>query len=138
MYNLYTNVCENFAIPVYNCIGNHELFGLFEESGVNPDHPEYAKNNFKNRIGRGQIYRSFNHKGWHIIILDDIGITETRGYTGYIGQEQLEWLKADLAKLEKGTPIIVALHIPIFSFFKQMENDATIANRHNHVFLLFP
>ena len=28
LYKLYIDACKNFAMPVYHCIGNHELFGL--------------------------------------------------------------------------------------------------------------
>ena len=133
LYTLYNEVCKNFTMPVHHCIGNHELFGLFEISGISQDHPEYAKEMFKNRIGPGRTYQSFNHKGWHFILLDDIGITETRGYTGRIDQEQLAWLKMDLEKLDTGTPVVVALHIPMVSFYIQLEKGAMQPFRHSQV-----
>ena len=133
LYTLYDDLCKNFAMPVYHCIGNHELFGLFEESGINADHPEYAKNMFRNRIGQGKTYRSFDHKGWHFILLDGVGITDTRGYTGHIDEEQLAWLKPDLEKLDNNTPIVVALHMPIVSFYLQLEKGTMQTFRHSTV-----
>jgi 3',5'-cyclic-AMP phosphodiesterase len=131
LYTLYSELCKNITMPVYHGIGNHELFGLYEVSGVQTDHPDYAKEMFKKRLGDSTTYRSFDHQGWHFILLDDIGITETRGYTGRIYQDQLQWLTADLEKVDKSTPIVAIVHIPVMSFFTQLEKGATIANRHN-------
>jgi Icc-related predicted phosphoesterase len=128
LYTLFLEACKNFSMPVYHGIGNHELFGVFEESGVEPDHPQYAKKMFKQRIGQGKTYRSFNYKGWHFILLDDIGITKERRYIGEIDQEQIEWLSDDLEQIDKNSPIAVVLHIPMFTFFKQIEKSAIEPN----------
>jgi 3',5'-cyclic-AMP phosphodiesterase len=131
LYTMYSELCKNFTMPVYNGIGNHELFGLFEVSGVQTDHPDYAKEIFKKRLGQGTTYRSFNHMGWHFVQLDDIGITDTRGYTGRIYKDQLQWLTADLEKVDKSTPIVAIVHIPMMTFSEQLEKGATVASRHN-------
>lgn len=128
LYTLYTDVCQDFTMPVYHCIGNHEVFGLYEKSGINPNHPEYGKRMFQNRLGEGETYRSFNHKGWHFIMLDGVGITEERKYIGEVDQKQLEWLSSDLAKVDKSTPVVVALHIPLVSINRQLKKGATAAN----------
>ena len=39
MYDLYDDLSKQFNMPVYNTIGNHEVFGLYEKSGVQPSHP---------------------------------------------------------------------------------------------------
>lgn len=131
LYTLYSKICKKFAVPVYYGIGNHELFGLFEKSGILPDHPDYGKEMFKKRLGAGVTQRSFNHKGWHFILLDDIGITETRGYTGRMDPDELQWLIADLNKVDNETPIVAVLHIPMMTFYIQLEKKATVATRHN-------
>jgi len=58
----------------------------------------------------GNPYYSFDHKGWHFIVLKSI-VDAGNNYKGYIDSVQIEWLKADLAKLDRSTPIVVSTHI---------------------------
>jgi 3',5'-cyclic AMP phosphodiesterase CpdA len=127
LYNLYQNITAQFKMPVYNTMGNHEVFGLYEKSGISPDNPEYGKQMFKNRLGDGNTYYSFNHKGWHFIILDGIGFTPERSYYGYVDFLQLTWLKNDLANVDKKMPVVISTHIPLFSIYGQMKNGPTFA-----------
>ena len=91
LYDMYFDVCKNFNLPVYNTIGNHEVFGLYEKSGISPEHKEYGKQMYKNRTGYEKTYFSFDHKGWHFMLLDGIGFTEDRQYYGHIDQDQMAW-----------------------------------------------
>ena len=113
LYDLYLKTSGQFQMPVYNSIGNHEIFGFSAKSGVDPAHPLYAKKMFQNKIGK--TYYSFDHKGLHFMILDSIGLTEEKKYRGWIDENQMEWIRADLAGLEKDIPIIITVHIPVFS-----------------------
>lgn len=45
--------------------------------------------------------------------------------------DQLQWLIADLEKVDKNTPIVAVLHIPMLTFFTQLEMGATVATPHN-------
>ncbi len=74
LYTLYKKMAEGFSMPVYNTMGNHEIYGYAIEEGLDPDHPEYGEKMFENRIGKR--YYSFNHKGWHFMILDGIEKSE--------------------------------------------------------------
>lgn len=127
LYNLYSKMLNQFQMPVYNTIGNHEVFGLYENSGVPTTHVEYGKKMFKNTLGEGKTYYSFDYNGWHFIILDGIGITPERRYVGHIDSLQLVWLKSDLIELDKKTPIVISTHIPLFSIYGQMKNGPTFA-----------
>ena len=89
LYDLYLETATDFEMPVYNTIGNHENFGLYTESGVSPEHPEYGKKMYQNRVNEA-LYYSFDHKGWHFIVLDAIGFTEDRRYIGEVDAAQLE------------------------------------------------
>ena len=37
LYNLYQDLMTLFKMPVYNTLGNHEVFGLYEKSGISPE-----------------------------------------------------------------------------------------------------
>jgi Icc protein len=127
LYRLFSDICTDFEMPVYHTLGNHEVFGLFEESGIDPDHPEYGKEMFKNRLGKGKTYYSFDYKGWHIIILDGVGLTPERGYIGLVDEAELVWLESDLEKVDKKIPIAVSVHIPMVSVYEQMKFSPTAA-----------
>jgi Icc protein len=126
LYDLYLRLIRNFNMPVYNTIGNHEVFGLYVESGIDPSHPEYGKAMYKHRMNYPQTYYSFDHKGWHFIVLDAIGFRPDRHYFGCVDEIQLHWLEQDLSQVNKSTPIAVSLHIPLTSVYVQMSKGSTI------------
>ena len=128
LYSLYMENCKNFNVTVYNTMGNHEVFGLYKRSGIDPSHPEYAKKMFMNRLGNGRTYYSFDYKGWHFIILDSIGETEERRYYGWVDEEQFEWIKSDIENLSKDTPIVISTHIPFFTIMTQVERGSLEPN----------
>lgn len=57
----------------------------------------------------GDTFYSFDHKGVHFIALDNVSDPGAR-----IGDGQLAWMKADLAKRPKDSPIVVFTHRPLF------------------------
>jgi len=127
LYNLYKKSAQRFNMPVYNTMGNHEIFGIYDESGIQKDHPEYGEKMFENRIGKR--YYSFDHKGWHFIILDGIEDTGESSYIGKIDSIQMEWIKTDLENLNHITPIVVSVHIPFITVVTQLEEGSLEPNR---------
>ena len=119
LYRLWDETIKNLKMPVYNTMGNHEVFGLYEKSGIDTTHEEYGKKLYENRMAKR--YHSFNHKNWHFIVLDGIGFTEDRQYYGYIDSVQIEWLKQDLEKTGKDIPVVVSTHIPLLSVGAQVQ-----------------
>ncbi len=57
----------------------------------------------------GDTFYSFDHKGVHFVAVDNVSDPGAR-----IGDEQLAWIKADLAKRPKDSPIVVLTHRPLF------------------------
>ena len=57
----------------------------------------------------GETHYAFDHKGVHFIVLDNVSDPAAR-----IGQAQLDWLKADLAKQSRDARIVVFTHRPLF------------------------
>jgi hypothetical protein len=64
----------------------------------------------------GPSYYSFDHKGVHFVAIDNVSDPAAR-----IGETQLAWLKADLAKLPMQTPIVVLTHRPLFDLMPQWD-----------------
>jgi len=127
LYNLYKKSQQRFTMPVYNTMGNHEIFGIYEKSEVKNDHAEYGEKMFENRIG--ERYYSFDHKGWHFMILDGIEDTGESSYIGQIDSIQMEWIKNDLNKLDTETPVVVSVHIPFITVVTQLEKGSLEPNR---------
>lgn len=125
LYNLFEKTIGNLKMPVYSTMGNHEVFGLYKQSGISPENNFYGKKLYENRIAKR--YYSFDHKNWHFIVLDGIGITEDRHYFGHVDSVQVEWLKKDLASVEKDKPIAVSIHIPLLSIGEQIMSGPTAA-----------
>ncbi|MGR8950840.1 MAG: metallophosphoesterase [Gammaproteobacteria bacterium] len=88
----------------------------------------------------GPQYYSFDHKGVHFVLLNSIrtyddwtyrrwptgeqrmlemaGLDNPNGSPFMVGDEQRQWLKKDLAKLPKTTPIVVFSHSPLQKIYK--------------------
>jgi 3',5'-cyclic AMP phosphodiesterase CpdA len=64
----------------------------------------------------GPTHYTFDHKGVHFIALDNVSDPAAR-----IGDEQLEWLAADLAKQPKDARIVVLTHRPLFDLAPQWD-----------------
>ncbi|MCX6619536.1 MAG: metallophosphoesterase [Acidobacteria bacterium] len=111
LFDLYQDTTRRLEAPLHNTLGNHDVFGLYERSGVSPAHPEYGKRMYQDRIG--PRYYSFDFRGWHFVVLDSIGFTPGRTYIGYVDEEQLAWLRNDLEKTGKTTPVVAVTHIPL-------------------------
>jgi 3',5'-cyclic AMP phosphodiesterase CpdA len=126
LYDLYIETTKELNMPVYNTLGNHDIFGLSVESGVDPDHPEYYKKMFQNKVGK--TYHSFDHGGWHFMIIDSVDKTVDRTYLGRVDEEQMAWIVDDLKNIGKETPIVLATHLPFISIIKQIRSGSTEAN----------
>lgn len=120
LFNLYNETIKLINSPVYNTIGNHEIFGWYEKSGVQRDHLEFGKKMYENRIGK--TYYSFEHKGVKFFILDSIEeIPEGGKYYGYVNDEQIKWLKNELSYTDTATPLVISTHIPFITTFSQIK-----------------
>lgn len=88
----------------------------------------------------GPHYYSWDHKGVHFIVLNSIltyhkwtherwptpeqrmlemaGLDNPNGSPFMVGEKQREWLRKDLAKLKKETPVVLFSHSPIQKIYK--------------------
>ena len=57
----------------------------------------------------GETFYTFDHKGVHFIAIDNVSDPGSK-----IGDEQLAWLRADLAARDRKAPIVVLTHRPLF------------------------
>lgn len=131
LFTLYTEMIKGLNMPIYHCMGNHDLFAIYEESPETSDHPDYKYGMFERYLGK--TYYSFDHKGWHFIVLNSLDVTPEKRYTGVFHKEQIEWLKKDVAQLDKNTPIVIATHLPMITTYAQVNGSAgkrNVSNAH--------
>jgi predicted phosphodiesterase len=60
----------------------------------------------------GPLHQSFDHEDFHFVALDNVSDP-----TGAVGDEQIAWLKDDLAKVDAARPIVVFAHRPLFDLY---------------------
>ena len=96
------------ASKVFYVPGEHDILS---DNGV-----EYRK-----RFGRGTLgdgWYSFDQKGVHFVGLVNV-FGKSEQSLGILGQDQLDWLKKDLAGLSASTPIVVFAHVPLWEVYPQ-------------------
>lgn len=116
----FIKLTQSLTMPVYPTVGNHDVVGIYQPPDFPADHPDAGKKLFLNVFNLPVPYYSFDHKGWHFIIFDDIKITPDRHYEGFIDSTQRAWLRKDLKNISSDTPIVVTLHIPMVSVYQQV------------------
>ena len=121
LYDLYRKTEQILEFPLHHTIGNHDVFGISEKSGVASTDPDYGKKLYQERIG--PTYYSFDHKGYHFIVLDSIQPTEDRKWEARIDARQFSWLTDDLEKAGSEIPLIVTTHVPLASAFPSYAPD---------------
>lgn len=100
-------------LPIYHTIGNH-------------DHDMYFSGDWDTVIRfkevMGPNYYSFNIGKFHYIVLDNIECTNTSGktpddrhYNENVVPDDLAWLAKDLRLVSKDTPVVIAMHAPMYS-----------------------
>lgn len=102
LFQKFKDVTSKSDIPFYLTIGNHDRFW-----GVSKNDPLYNEGLFEKYLG--ETYYSFDHKGWHFIILNTSN--------SVVDNEQKKWLETDLQSIDSKTPIIVSVHVPFLSVY---------------------
>ena len=126
LYNLYQEVIKKSNMPVYNTMGNHEIYGIYKRSSADPANPEYGELMFEKRLGKS--YYAFDHKGWKFIIINSIEDTKKGKYVGQIDTAQISWIKSELKNTSPSTPIVISTHIPFITAYTQKYGGSTLPN----------
>src|SRR5580698_7985140 len=92
---------ETFYVP-----GEHDI--------ATDDGQMYLERFGKGTQGRG--WYSFTHRGVHFVGLNNCQQVDAMGK---LGDDQLSWLKADLASLSGSTPIVIFAHIPLWMVYPE-------------------
>jgi len=117
-------ILKDLKAPVKMMVGEHDWYFDMGEK-------------WKSMFGPDRY--SFDHKGVHFIVLNSVvekdfwtangyspeqrmaivaGLDDGRQSRFEVGEEQRDWLKKDLAKVDKKTPIVVFSHSPLYKYYE--------------------
>lgn len=127
----------NYPMTLWPVIGNHDHDPSIP-AGADTD--EKASEAWRDIVC--PTYYSFNLGKVHYVVLDDIvylniayagetyseGVAGSRNYRGAITDEQIQWLRKDLALVDHATPVVVCLHIPAWSITSNFNYSARLDN----------
>ena len=115
---------DRLEAPVYTAIGNHDLVGVEPADGSAP--ADNIRADFLRFTGYPRTYYSVDVGGHHLVFLDPFEITgDELRYRGMIGAEQLAWLREDLSRVDRQTPLVLVVHMPLMTGFFQATRGAT-------------
>ncbi len=112
----YNEIIAQIGVPWYNVPGNHEL------NFLSPD-DDYSLESYKRHYGPGTY--SFAYGQAHFVVMDDVYYQgrgqgreephprEAGAYEGRLTERQLDWLRADLARVPDDKLIVLLMHIPL-------------------------
>ncbi|MGZ8511162.1 MAG: metallophosphoesterase family protein [Chitinophagaceae bacterium] len=135
-WDLYNVLLKNEnSLPVYHCIGNHDVWGWFIKNEKPEADKLYGKQWAVEALQLPRRYYSFTKDKWHFIVLDSTQLNPAGGYIAYIDPEQLAWLQQELAQTKDKFVCFVS-HIPILSicaglFFNKTESNGDLKIQRN-------
>lgn len=131
-WDIYMKMHNSIKGDIFPVIGNHDLVAANPQDGSPP--AENPRAIYLDKMGLKGTYYSFDAVGYHFVILDSIKVTGNEyEYNGMIRPGELEWLKQDLSGVRRGTPIVIATHIPLLTSFYAATLGATAAAQKNQV-----
>lgn len=98
---------EKIQVPIYPVIGNHD-----HDKEVNND--EASAHLYRHFFG--PTYYAFNAGKDYYIVLDDILYKGNKKYDVGLDDKQLEWVKAYLKFVPKGSHLFVCMHAPAYFY----------------------
>lgn len=116
-----------WPMQMFSCMGNHD-----HDAATASDENTHFNAEWRYRKIMGPTYYSFNIGKIHYIMIDNIyylnqpyakgkknphmGTVGRVNYNHQISQEQIDWIKKDLAYVDKSTPLVIGMHDPMFKY----------------------
>jgi predicted MPP superfamily phosphohydrolase len=107
-YGLAKEVLSELKLPLHTIPGEHDAL----DDGLNGYLKQFDHD------GKQRAWYSFDQGGVHFIGLSNV-LGYKMGSLTALGDEQLAWLKKDLAHVSHSTPVVVLAHIPMWTVYAQ-------------------
>lgn len=118
---------EENKLPMFHCIGNHDVWGWqVKDVSIKTD-PLYDKNWVLQQHKMPGRFYSFTKDKWHFIVLDSTQ-ENNGGYIARIDDPQFAWLEKELKDTPAEKFICIISHIPIVSFCSVMFSEKNEPN----------
>jgi 3',5'-cyclic AMP phosphodiesterase CpdA len=118
--------------PFYPTMGNHDLVAAMPEDGSAPSADPRAV--YRAKLGVERTWYAFDAGGYRFFVLDSVHVTRDElKYEGRISEEQLAWLRAELALLPPEQRLVLVTHLPLLTSFYQATDGATHPAPRNRV-----
>jgi 3',5'-cyclic AMP phosphodiesterase CpdA len=102
-------ILSEAGVPMFHVPGEHDM--LDDGQGA-----AFLERYGKKQGAKGDGWYSFDHSGVHFVGL--VNVKELKGGgMGHFGDDQLAWLKADLASRPSSQPIVVFTHVPMWTVY---------------------
>jgi hypothetical protein len=115
-FDTYATLIQDFEMPIYNVIGNHDVVGIHCEQAAQTE-PGYNEEMYRGYFG--PTYYSFDWGQYHFLVLDPNDLVDGQ-QVFRIPDSQLEWLRQDLA-YRPAEPLLVFFHEPTPSWDNRTE-----------------
>jgi hypothetical protein len=102
-------ILKEAGLTVFHVPGEHDML---DEGNGKAYLDRYGKGS------QGDGWYSFDHDGVHFVGLINVKQLKAGGM-GHFGDDQLAWLKQDLAARSASTPIVVFTHVPMWVVYQQ-------------------
>ena len=107
-------VAAENKLPMFHCIGNHDVYGWMNADAAIKNSPDYGKARVLRELKMSNRYYRFKQKNWNFIVLDSIH-QHPKGYEAKLDDEQFRWLENTLKNIPVTEPIVIISHMPLFS-----------------------
>lgn len=113
------------GIPWYNVVGNHDI-------NLDAKHDHHSDETFERMFGPS--YYSFDYGQVHFLVIDNIEWfipdgAEKGNYRGGLGEDQLQFIKHDLAMIPEDQMVVLMMHIPLNDVHNQHDLYRLIEKR---------
>lgn len=110
----YKEAVHQTGIPFFQVLGNHDMdIHVRSDEMSDRTHTEAF----------GPAWYSFDRGSAHYVVLDNVFYyADGYNYLGYITEQQFRWLEQDLARVKKGSPVFVSMHISAYTGEKKRYN----------------
>jgi 3',5'-cyclic AMP phosphodiesterase CpdA len=106
-------ILREAGLPVFYTPGEHDML---DEGQGKAFLARYGKDAAGSVLGDG--WRSFDHDGVHFVGLVTVKDLKAGGM-GHLGDDQLTWLRKDLAGVASSTPVVLYTHVPMWTVYPQ-------------------
>lgn len=124
-FEVYRSFLDRLGQPVAHVVGNHDLAGALPQDGSPSANDPRAL--WRQTVGQKDVYRTLDLEGVRIFFLDSVEVVGGPSiYRGFVGPEQVDWIRRELEKTPRDQPLVLATHIPFrTTFYQEVEGPTT-------------